>query len=183
MSDFAPIADHGVIGDLRTCALVSVDATIDWFCAGRFDSPSVFGSLLDPDAGSWRAWVVDGHTRTAQFYFPDSAILVTRFLTEDGVAEVHDFFPLVQAREPHHHQRIIRRVVAVRGVGLWAGIDVDPKLLTGRQVCEGLLARGVLAKDTHGSTVRLAPPIVVTREELDLAVDALQDVLAAQTLA
>lgn len=69
-------------------------------------------------------------------------------------------------------------VVAVRGVGLWAGVDIDPRLLTGRQVCEGLLARGVLAKDTHGSTVRLAPPLVVTREELDLAVDALADVIA-----
>ena len=68
-------------------------------------------------------------------------------------------------------------VVGVRGVGLWAGVDIDPTLLTGRQVCEGLLARGVLAKDTHGSTIRLAPPIVVTREELDLAVDALKDVL------
>ena len=70
-------------------------------------------------------------------------------------------------------------VVNVRGVGLWAGVDIDPSLLTGRQVCEGLLARGVLAKDTHGSTIRLAPPIVVTRSELDLAVDALKDVLAA----
>ncbi|HST83657.1 MAG TPA: ornithine--oxo-acid transaminase [Kineosporiaceae bacterium] len=68
-------------------------------------------------------------------------------------------------------------VLSVRGVGLWAGVDVDPTLFTGRQVCEGLLARGVLAKDTHGSTIRLAPPIVVTREELDLAVDALADVL------
>jgi ornithine--oxo-acid transaminase len=68
-------------------------------------------------------------------------------------------------------------VLSVRGVGLWAGVDIDPALLTGRQVCEGLLARGVLAKDTHGSTIRLAPPIVVTREELDLAVDALRDVL------
>jgi ornithine--oxo-acid transaminase len=71
-------------------------------------------------------------------------------------------------------------VLSVRSVGLWAGVDVDPALLTGRQVCEGLLARGVLAKDTHGSTIRLAPPIVVTREELDLAVDALADVLHAR---
>jgi ornithine--oxo-acid transaminase len=69
-------------------------------------------------------------------------------------------------------------VVAVRGVGLWAGIDVDPARFSGRQVCEGLLARGVLAKDTHGSTIRLAPPLVVERAELDLAVDALEDVLA-----
>ncbi|WP_245154773.1 glycoside hydrolase family 15 protein [Nocardioides sp. 1609] len=111
----AQIADHGVIGDLRTCALVSTEATIDWFCAGRFDAPSVFGGLLDPAAGSWRTWVVDGHTRTTQFYLPDSAILVTRFLTEDGVAEVHDLFPLERAHDPDHRQRIVRRVVAVRG--------------------------------------------------------------------
>src|SRR5689334_16036604 len=82
----------------------------------------------------------------------------------------------------HLHARLAdllgHGVVAVRGVGLWAGIDVDPDRFTGRQVCEGLLARGVLAKDTHGSTIRLAPPIVVERDELDLAVDALKDVLA-----
>jgi ornithine--oxo-acid transaminase len=70
-------------------------------------------------------------------------------------------------------------VVAVRGAGLWAGVDIDPALLTGRQVCEGLLVRGVLAKDTHGSTIRLAPPIVVERPELDWAVDQLADVLRA----
>jgi len=82
----------------------------------------------------------------------------------------------------HLHARLAdllgHGVVAVRGVGLWAGVDVDPDRFTGRQVCEGLLARGVLAKDTHGSTIRLAPPIVVERDELDLAVDALKDVLA-----
>jgi ornithine--oxo-acid transaminase len=69
-------------------------------------------------------------------------------------------------------------VVAVRGAGLWAGIDIDPALGTGRQVCELLLQRGVLAKDTHGSTIRLAPPIVVEAEELDWAVDQLEAVLA-----
>ncbi len=70
-------------------------------------------------------------------------------------------------------------VVAVRGAGLWAGIDIDPALATGRRVCELLLEKGVLAKDTHGSTIRLAPPIVVTAAELDGAVDALAAVLAA----
>jgi ornithine--oxo-acid transaminase len=69
-------------------------------------------------------------------------------------------------------------VVAVRGAGLWAGIDIDPALGTGRQVCELLMERGVLAKDTHGSTIRLAPPIVVEAEELDWAVDQLEAVLA-----
>lgn len=113
--DFQPISDHGIIGDLRSCALVDDEATIDWFCAERFDRPSVFGAVLDPDAGSWTMQVIDGATRTSQFYFPDSAILVTRFLTEEGVAEVHDFMPLVAAHEPHHHQRIVRRVTCVRG--------------------------------------------------------------------
>ncbi|MCC5575941.1 ornithine--oxo-acid transaminase [Microtetraspora sp. AC03309] len=64
-------------------------------------------------------------------------------------------------------------VVAVRGRGLWAGVDVDPSLGTGRQVSEALMRRGVLAKDTHGSTIRLAPPIVVSREDLGWAVDQL----------
>ena len=68
-------------------------------------------------------------------------------------------------------------VVAVRGAGLWAGVDIDPRLGTGREVCERLMARGILAKDTHGSTIRFAPPLVVDRADLDLAVDALAAVL------
>ena len=69
-------------------------------------------------------------------------------------------------------------VVEVRGAGLWAGIDVDPELAPGRVVCEALMARGVLAKDTHGSTIRLAPPIVVSAEDVDWAVAQLRIVLA-----
>jgi ornithine--oxo-acid transaminase len=68
-------------------------------------------------------------------------------------------------------------VVAVRGAGLWAGIDIDPAVGTGREVCEALMRRGVLAKDTHGSTIRLAPPIVVEQADLDWAVDRLAEVL------
>ena len=70
-----------------------------------------------------------------------------------------------------------RGVSAVRCLGLWAGVDIDPALGTGREVCERLLAHGVLAKDTHGYTLRLAPPLVVERDELDLAVEALGKVL------
>ena len=68
-------------------------------------------------------------------------------------------------------------VLAVRSAGLWAGIDIDPSLATGRRVCELLMSRGVLAKDTHGSTIRLAPPIVITAEDIDFAVDQLEAVL------
>jgi ornithine--oxo-acid transaminase len=65
----------------------------------------------------------------------------------------------------------------VRGRGLWYGIDIDPSLMTGRQACERLAEQGILAKDTHGSTIRLAPPLVITEEEIDMAVDALGTVL------
>jgi ornithine--oxo-acid transaminase len=68
-------------------------------------------------------------------------------------------------------------VIAVRSAGLWAGIDIDPTLATGREVCELLMSRGVLAKDTHRSTIRFAPPIVITAEEIDFVVGQLKAVL------
>jgi len=68
-------------------------------------------------------------------------------------------------------------VLAVRSAGLWAGVDIDPALATGRRVCELLMARGVLVKDTHGSTIRFAPPIVVDADDLDWAVEQLGEVL------
>jgi acetylornithine/succinyldiaminopimelate/putrescine aminotransferase len=82
----------------------------------------------------------------------------------------------------HLHSRlralIGHGVVAVRGVGLWAGVDVDPALATGKQIGLKLADRGVLVKDTHGSTLRFAPPLVITAEEIDWAVGRFADVLA-----
>ncbi|WP_018720446.1 ornithine--oxo-acid transaminase [Salinispora fenicalii] len=69
-------------------------------------------------------------------------------------------------------------LLAVRGRGLWAGLDIDPDLMTGREASERLMRRGVLAKDTHGSTIRLAPPLVITEEETDYAVAQLAAILA-----
>ncbi len=115
-TDWPGIADHGLIGDLRTAALVGTDGTIDWFCAPRFDSPSIFASILDREnGGSWKVAPADGAVRTQQFYFPESAVLATRFLTESGVVEVHDFMPVLQPGDPDHRQRLVRRVMAVRG--------------------------------------------------------------------
>jgi GH15 family glucan-1,4-alpha-glucosidase len=114
--EWPAIADHGLIGDLRTAALVGTDGTIDWFCAPRFDSPSVFASILDREnGGAWKIAPSGDSVRTQQFYFPESAVLATRFLTHDGVVEVHDFMPVLEAGDADHRQRIVRRVVAVRG--------------------------------------------------------------------
>jgi ornithine--oxo-acid transaminase len=71
-----------------------------------------------------------------------------------------------------------RGVLAVRSRGLWAGVDIDPALGTGRELCEALARRRVLAKDTHGSTIRLAPPIVITEAQLDHGLDQLELALA-----
>ncbi|WP_433857864.1 ornithine--oxo-acid transaminase [Streptomyces kronopolitis] len=70
-------------------------------------------------------------------------------------------------------------VAAVRGRGLWAGLDIDPSRGTGRELSERLMARGVLVKDTHGSTLRLAPPLMIGKEDLDWGLDRLRDVLGA----
>jgi GH15 family glucan-1,4-alpha-glucosidase len=113
--DYLPIARHGLIGDLRTAALVGTDGTVGWFCAPRFDSPSVFGALLDPDAGGAWELSADGTTSNHQFYVPDSAILVTRFLTDGGVAEVNDLMPVLRPHDDAHRQCVVRRVTGVRG--------------------------------------------------------------------
>ena len=84
---------------------------------------------------------------------------------------------LGQTLELGLHALIGRGIVAVRCAGLWAGVDIDPALATGRRVCELLMERGVLAKDTHGSTIRLAPPITISEEDLEFAISQLAAVL------
>lgn len=129
------IADHGLIGDMRTCALVGTDGTIDWFCVPRFDSPSVFGAILDEDdGGSWRLSPIGDVTRTQQFYRPDTAVLITRFLTPHGVTEVNDFMPVAPDGAGGDRQRLVRRVRGVRGTAdLRMELDARPDYA--RQSC------------------------------------------------
>lgn len=107
------IEDHGVIGDLNTVALVAMDGSIDFMCFPHFDSPSIFASLLDQSrGGSFRiAPVLDG-VRPKQIYLSDSNILLTRFLSDAGVAEISDFMPVETEGRIHD---LVRRVKTVRG--------------------------------------------------------------------
>jgi GH15 family glucan-1,4-alpha-glucosidase len=136
MADYPLIADHGLIGDLQTAALVATDGTIDWFCAPRFDSPSVFGALLDHDRG--------GHLRvrpttdvftSRQLYFPDTAVLVTRFMTEAGVGELVDFMPVSSGTIASANHRLVRMVRCVRGQMTFA-FDIAPRFDYGREPAE-----------------------------------------------
>ena len=112
---YRPIEDYGVIGDLHTAALVSVDGEIDWLCYPRFDSPSVFGSLLDhAKGGTFRVSPSRPHTTRKQMYWPHTNILVTRFFSDAGMAEVVDFMP-VGTRGTPGAPFLIRKVHAVRG--------------------------------------------------------------------
>ncbi|HTJ32390.1 MAG TPA: glycoside hydrolase family 15 protein [Dactylosporangium sp.] len=114
-SDYPPIEDHGLIGDLQTSALVAQDGTIDWFCAPRFDSPSVFASLLDRNAGGYCRIRPERDDFVArQLYLPGTAILITRFMSPEGVGELMDFMP-VTGPEPTDRHRIVRVLRTVRG--------------------------------------------------------------------
>src|SRR5579885_2766320 len=112
---YLPIEEHGVIGDMHTAALVGVDGTIDWLPFPHFDSPSVFASILDAKKGGFfRIAPVDDDVRCKQLYHPDTNVLITRFLSPDGVGELTDFMPLGRAEE-HAARSIVRRVCVVRG--------------------------------------------------------------------
>jgi GH15 family glucan-1,4-alpha-glucosidase len=132
MDEYPPIEDHGLIGDLQTAALVSKDGRVDWFCCPRFDSPSVFASLLDSRRGGvFRVAPRVGGYTSRQLYFPDSAVLITRFMNEDGVGEVADFMPVCTGSVASDNHRIVRIVRCVRGQ-MDFQVDIVPRFDYGR---------------------------------------------------
>ncbi len=112
---YIPIEDYGLIGDMHSAALVGHDGSIDWLCYPRFDSPSLFGAILDQEkGGSFRIAPSCPHATRKQLYWPDTNVLVTRFLSEKGVAEVTDFMP-IGSRDRPGSPFLVRKVHAVRG--------------------------------------------------------------------
>jgi GH15 family glucan-1,4-alpha-glucosidase len=111
------IEEHGLIGDLRSVALVGTDGSIDWCCLPNFDSPSVFGALLDDARGGcFQICPKARESRSRQMYLPDTNVLITRFFHPDGVGELVDFMPVGITAGPDCPHRIVRRVSVVRGV-------------------------------------------------------------------
>jgi len=135
-SGYLPVSEHGLIGDMHSVALVGTNGTIDWYCCPSFDSPAVFGSLLDADRGGCFGLAAAVPAETRQFYHPDTNVLITRFFAEDGVAEIQDFMPVGGTAEAQR-RRLIRRVLCVRGtmpmrarVAPRFGYGIDPHTLT-----------------------------------------------------
>jgi len=111
--EYQPIENYGVIGDLNTVALVGLNGSIDFMCFPDFDSPSIFAALLDAEKGG-RFQIIPAFTemKTKQLYLPDTNVLLTRFLSKEGVGEITDFMPV---EELYDGKELIRRVTTVRG--------------------------------------------------------------------
>jgi GH15 family glucan-1,4-alpha-glucosidase len=144
---YLPIAEHGLIGDLHTVALVGTDGTIDWYCCPRFDSPSVFAAILDADRGGmFRIAPAGEGWSSKQLYLPDTNVLITRFQMPEGVGEVQEFMPPPSTGEAAHRNRFIRRVLAVRGRMRFV-VDVAPRFDYAR-------AHHEVARTPHGALFR-----------------------------
>src|SRR5215207_8054237 len=130
---YLPIEDYGVIGDLQTVALCGVNGSIDWFCFPHFDSPSVFAALLDDKKGGrFQIAPTDPSCTYKQLYLPDTNVLVTRFLSADGVGEIYDFMPVERtAEEREAAHRLVRVVQVVRGAMRFR-VDCSPRFDYGR---------------------------------------------------
>jgi GH15 family glucan-1,4-alpha-glucosidase len=111
-----PTEQHGIIGNMHTVALVGLDGTIDWWCHPHFDSPSVFAALLDEERGGhFRIRARHEGVTYKQMYLPETNVLITRFLTPDGVGEVVDFMPVGKGAEALGTHTLVRRVSVTRG--------------------------------------------------------------------
>jgi GH15 family glucan-1,4-alpha-glucosidase len=142
---YLPIEDHGIIGGLHTAALVGTDGTIDWLCLPAFDSPSVFASILDDERGGHFSLRPAEYTHSQQLYLPDTNVLLTRFTSPEGVAEVLDFMPIEDDREPRHD--LIRDIRVIRGK-ITIEVDCHPAFDYARQehtvelIRSGVIFRG-----------------------------------------
>ncbi|MEV4493420.1 glycoside hydrolase family 15 protein [Micromonospora coxensis] len=132
VDSYPAVESHGLIGDLQTAALITRDGTLDWFCAPRFDSPSIFGGLLDREKGGhFQVSPCDVDYVSKQLYLPGTPILITRFLSADGVGEVVDFMPVAGEVATDRHC-IVRMIRVVRG-SMRFRMDCQPRFDYGRR--------------------------------------------------
>ena len=133
---YLPIENYGIIGDMRTVALVGMNGSIDWLCFPHFDSPSVFAAILDEKKGGYFkiAPTVGGITHK-QFYWPETNVLVTRFLSADGVGEIMDYMTAPKPGEGNEHRhQLFRRVNVVRGTMPFRWNAVRPSTTGGMNI-------------------------------------------------
>ncbi len=160
---YNPIESYGVIGDMHSVALVGSDGSIDWCCLPHFDSPSVFAAILDDKiGGSFKiAATQSGHTR--QLYLPETNVLMTRFLSDEGVGEVIDFMPVNRRPNGSYHE-IVRIAHAVRG-SVSFRVECTPAFDYARSDHKTVLDPRGAVFEANGATFALLSPIPIERSE------------------
>jgi GH15 family glucan-1,4-alpha-glucosidase len=152
---YQPIEDYGIIGNMRTVALVGMNGSIDWHCSPNFDSPSVFGAILDENKGGrFQIAPIADKVLHKQFYWPSTNILVTRFSHEDGIVEIEDFMPVGYAADALSYHQLHRRVRCVRG-SVRLAITCRPAFDYGRQSHEAQIVEGGVTFRSKNTTFRL----------------------------
>jgi GH15 family glucan-1,4-alpha-glucosidase len=146
---YQPIENYGIIGNMRTVALVGMNGSIDWYCYPHFDSPSIFGAILDDKKGGRFQISADADgVRHKQFYWPSTNVLVTRFLLADGIAELEDFMPAGLPSDSPEYRHIYRRIRCVRG-SVRMSVACRPAFDYGRQPHDTRIV-------AHGATFKSA---------------------------
>jgi GH15 family glucan-1,4-alpha-glucosidase len=167
-TSYLPIEDYAIIGNLHTVALVGKNGSIDWCCIPRFDAPSVFGALLDAKKGGFFRIAPLGASEInyKQLYVPETNVLLTRFLTDDGVGEITDFMPIKETGSEEHEHHLIRSVLVVRGTLSFEMIcrpafnyardvhsvylSTEGAIFSSKSLCLGLASRIPLDHDGQG---------------------------------
>jgi GH15 family glucan-1,4-alpha-glucosidase len=149
---YQPIENYGIIGNMRTVALVSMNGSIDWYCYPQFDSPSIFGAILDDKKGGrFQISAAADGVRHKQVYWPSTNVLVTRFLLGDGIAELEDFMPVGPPSDSLGHHHICRRIRCVRGA-VRISVSCRPAFDYGRQTHDTQIkANGAIFKSGNVS--------------------------------
>ena len=156
---YLPIEDYGLVGNMRTAALIGKNGAVDWLCLPHFDSPSVFGAVLDSEKGGHCRFEVAGGCACRQVYLPDSNVLVTRYAGDDGAAEIVDYMPVGELGPDAGYHRLIRHVRVLRGT-VRAQLHVQPGFDYGRETHtveltdEGAEFRSASGRRLGVSTVR-----------------------------
>jgi GH15 family glucan-1,4-alpha-glucosidase len=147
VKEYSPIEDYGLIGNLSTTALVSKQGSIDFMPFTRFDSPTLFGALLDKEKGGFFSITVkDAEVNYKQLYLPNTAVLLTRFLTNDGIAELTDFMPLV---EEENLLVLVRKLKIIKGKHTFR-IEINPRFNYGRNGFTAENKNGILVVKSKG---------------------------------
>ena len=162
---YQPIENYGIIGNMRTVALVGMNGSIDWYCYPHFDSPSIFGGILDDkNGGCFRISAASDGGRHKQFYWPSTNVLVTRFLLTDGIAELEDFMPVGLPSDSPEYRHIYRRIRCVRG-SVRISLACRPAFDYGRQTHDTLIETNGARFKTSSMTLALSSAVPLRNDE------------------